>query len=89
MFGGLSFVIASLLEGAIVNYLGQENKPIQRCTGCSCCTKNSNSKKDQEQDQEKKSPQLHKVSRVVFPAASALFNVGYWAYYINRPDNKK
>ncbi len=88
MFGGLSFVIASLLEGAIVNYLGQENQHRETCIRCSSCMKKQITR-EVEQSHKRKLSKLHKVSRVLFPVAFVLFNAGYWAYYINRPDNKK
>ncbi len=72
-------MIAALIEGALVNYLENESNG----TGILCCMKNKVTPIENEQQRCLRKPSiLHKVSRILFPMAFVLFNVGYWVYFM-------
>ncbi len=84
MFTGLSFVIASLLEGATVSYLEAcETEGQNAKVGCFPGKKNM----DQGDTDDKETRRLiglviHKVSRVLFPLAYVMFFISYWMFYV-------
>ncbi len=72
-------MIASLLEGALVNCLGKEDT--DKTTSLVCCTRNTRGASNAGQCLLKSSI-LHKVSRILFPMAFVVFNVGYWVCFM-------
>ena len=75
MFTGLSFVVVSLLEAALVNYIENCNKE-KRIFSC------IRKKKILPAPNQKGSLHITTVSRVLFPLVYIIFNIVYWAYYM-------
>ena len=80
---GLAFVILSLLQGTLVNYIDRKDEQTKRISrSCLSCKKN---KLNLSQFDETKGTffrfdkyEINKMSRFLFPVAYLIFNIIYW-----------
>ena len=83
--GGLFFVIGSLLEGALANYIDKYEKEVKEwCARLSCFKhrqKEVTSLQNRDRYYSLTKRNVNKVSRVIFPIAYGVFNAFYWVHY--------
>ena len=77
MFTGLSFVIASLLVGALVNYVRNSNTK-EHSSDNSITRKRFNITKE---NGKLYHSNINNVSKILFPVVYVIFNIVYWIYY--------
>ena len=81
----LTFVIFSLMQGALVNYIDRKNEQNNiPSRSCLSCKKNKTSLSQDDNGTREKLFKLDKhlinnISRILFPAAYLVFNIIYWA----------